>query len=160
MISLISALGNKRAIGKNNALLWDIPEDMKRFRELTKGKPIIMGKKTFESIGKPLPNRKNIILAFKKDFDAPGCYIATTPDEALRLAEGSEEVMVIGGAMVYTLFLPMAKKMYLTLVHENFDADAFFPEYDEKDWNIVKKQEGCDQKSGLKFTFIDYEKKY
>ncbi|HLG23870.1 MAG TPA: dihydrofolate reductase [Candidatus Nanoarchaeia archaeon] len=154
-ISLIAAIAKNRVIGSENKLLWKLPDDMKRFRQLTTGHSIIMGRKTFESIGRPLPNRTNIIITRDKKFIAQGCKIAYSVDEALKVA-GDGEVFVIGGAEVYSLFLPKADKLYLTLIDKEFEGDACFPEYSKYKWKEVlregKKSEEFD------YSFVDLEK--
>ena len=156
-ISLIAAMGRNRVIGNENKLIWNVPEDMKRFRELTKGKPIIMGRKTFESIGKPLPNRINIIITRDLEFKATGCVVVHSPKEALSSAKDANETMIIGGAKVYEQFLPMADKIYLTVIDEDFQGDAHFPHFSKNDWMEVKKESLSNGK--YNFDFVDYERK-
>ncbi|MEK6983683.1 MAG: type 3 dihydrofolate reductase [Nanoarchaeota archaeon] len=158
IISLIAAMGKNRVIGKDNSLPWRLAEDMKRFKELTSGKPVVMGRKTFESIGRPLPNRKNIILTRDKNYKTEGCIVVHSADEALKAAEGNEEVMVIGGAKIYEEFLPRANKMYLTLIDEDFKGDAYFPEYDKNEWKEIHREEHKNQQ--YKFAFVDLERRY
>ncbi|MBI2651863.1 type 3 dihydrofolate reductase [Candidatus Woesearchaeota archaeon] len=140
IISLIAAMGKNRIIGKNNSLPWRLPEDMKRFKQLTLGKPVVMGRKTFESIGKPLPNRTNIIITHDKNYKAEGCIIVHSVKEALKTAEGNKEVMIIGGEKIFREFLPIADRMYLTFIDEDFEGDAYFPEYDKEEWKEVRKK--------------------
>lgn len=154
IVSLIAAIGKNRVIGKDNSLPWKLPEDMKRFKELTIGKPVIMGRKTFESIGRPLPNRKNIILTRDKNYEAEGCKVVHSVEEALKFANANE-VMVIGGAQIYKEFLPVANKMYLTLIDEDFEGDAYFPEYNIYEWGEVKRQE---HQGKYRFIFVDLER--
>lgn len=150
-------MGINRVIGKNNSLPWKLPEDMKRFKEITSGKPVIMGRKTFESIGKPLPKRLNIIITRDKNYKAEGCVVANSMGRALKAAEGNEEAMVIGGEQIFREFLPTANKMYLTFIDGDFEGDAHFPEYNESEWKEVKREE---HKSGsYKFSFVDFERK-
>ena len=155
-ISLIAALGKNRVIGNENKLIWSIPADMKRFREITTGKPVIMGRKTFESIGRPLPKRKNIIITRDRDYKAEGCIVVNSPEESLKAA-GDGEVMVMGGAQIYAEFLPMAHKMYLTFIDEEFEGDAYFPEYDENEWEEARREEH--ENDGLRYSFVDLERK-
>ena len=154
-ISLIAALGNNRVIGNENKLIWNIPADMKRFREITLGKPVIMGRKTFESIGKPLPKRKNIILTRDKNYKADGCIVVNSREDALKSA-GDGEVMIIGGAMIYAEFLPIANKMYLTIIGREFEGDAYFPEYNENEWKEVSRE--VHEENDLNYSFIDFER--
>lgn len=130
---MICAIGKNREIGCDNKLLWDIPDDMRHFTETTRGKTVIMGQKTYESLHvKPLPNRKNIVLTFDKDFQAPDCEIAFDLEEvAKKYQDSDEEVFVIGGGTIYKQFLPYAQKLYLTLVDDAPKADTFFPDYSE-----------------------------
>lgn len=134
-ISLIAAVGkNTRAIGRDNRLLWKLPGDLQRFKKLTLGRPIIMGKKTFESIGgKPLPNRTNIVLSFEKE-KFTGAITANSIEEAIKIAEasvGNEEIFIIGGGQIYKAFLPLADKLYLTIADDDSLGDTFFPDWSE-----------------------------
>lgn len=128
MLSIIAAIGDNRELGKNNALLWHIPEDMKRFKTLTTGHTVIMGRKTYQSIGKSLPNRTNIIITMDKEFTAAGCIIAHSLDEAIQKSQDTE-IFIIGGASVYRQAIDKADKLYLTKVKGTFDADTYFPDY-------------------------------
>ena len=157
IISLIAAMGKNRIIGKNNSLPWKLPEDMKRFRELTQGKPVVMGRKTFESIGKLLPNRKNIIITHDKNYKIKDCVVVNSINSALKAAKGSKEIMIIGGEQIFREFLPMANKMHLTIIEEDFDGDAYFPEYNKNEWKEVKREEHKTEK--YKFVFVDLERK-
>ena len=162
IISIIVAMAKNRVIGNKNALPWRLPADMEHFRQLTVGKPVIMGQKTFESIGKPLPGRTNIVLTLDENFQAPGCIIAHSVDEALQTAKkkGTGEVMVAGGASVYRQFLPLTNKMYLTLINKDFEGDAYFPEFDEKDWEETERIENKpDKDNHYQYNFITLERK-
>lgn len=158
-ISIIAAVGRNRELGKNNKLLWHIPEDMKRFKELTSGHAVIMGRKTFESIGRPLPHRTNIIVTRDPNFNAKGCIIAHSLDEALRLAPlaqgNNEEVFVIGGGQIYEQALPFTHKLYLTVVDAETDADTFFPNYSDFKKIIHQEKKSTE---GLTYTFLELEK--
>lgn len=150
---MICAVGKNREIGFQNKLLWDIPEDMQHFIKITSGKTVIMGDRTFLSIGKPLPNRKNIVVTLEKDFKADGCDVRHDLFEVLNEYKNSaEEVFVIGGGMIYRLSLPMADKLYLTLVDDAPEADTFFPDY--SDFKNVVKEEGVDN-GKYKFKFVE-----
>ncbi|MFA6973459.1 MAG: dihydrofolate reductase [Parcubacteria group bacterium] len=157
MISIIVAVGKNRAIGRNNQLLWDIKEDMDHFRKITTGHTVIMGDKTFQSIGKPLPNRKNIVVTLDKNYTTEGVEIRYSLEEVLAEYKNSaEEVFVIGGGIIYKLSLPFADKLYLTVVEdEPHDADTFFPDYSEFK-NIVKEEVIDNGK--YKFTFLELTK--
>ena len=134
-ISIIVAMAENRAIGKDNQLLWHISADLKRFKKITMGHPIIMGRKTFESIGKVLPGRQNIIISRRKDYQAAGATICHNPEEALKCCDRAEEVFVIGGAEIYQTFFPRADRIYLTQIHETYsEADTFFPEFVRADF--------------------------
>ena len=165
-ISIIAALGNNRIIGNKNSLPWSLPSDMEHFKKLTMGKPIIMGQKTFESIGKALPDRENIILSRDLNYSIPGCQVAHSLDEAIELAEKSslgkksQEVMICGGASVYVQYLPRAERMYLTFIDNDFEGDVFFPEFDVSDWQEVERV-SCqsDQKNKYGYSFVVLERK-
>jgi dihydrofolate reductase len=157
MISIIVAVGKNRAIGHNNQLLWNIPEDMAHFREKTLDHTVIMGEKTFQSIGKPLLNRKNIVVTLDKNFQADGVEISNSLDEVLGGYKNSaEEVFVIGGGIIYNLALPYADKLYLTIVDDApADADTFFADYSEFK-NVVSEEAHDNGK--YKFTFLELTK--
>jgi len=145
ILSIISAIGKNNEIGKGNYLLWDLPADMKHFRETTKGHTVIMGQKTFESIGRPLPNRRNIILTLDKTFKREDAEVVYSIEELLSLLEKTEnkdsECFVIGGGQIYRLFLDRADKLYITHVDESFpDADTLFPVIDMTKWKKVKNE--------------------
>lgn len=154
MISIIAIVGKNRAIGKNNKLLWDIPEDMKHFQEKTMGKTVVMGDKTFVSIGKPLPGRKNIVVSLDPAFKANGVEIKNSLEKVLKEAKKSPaEVFIIGGGTIYTLSLPHADKLYLTLVDDSpSDADTFFPDYSE--FKKVTYRKNLDN-GKYKFCFLE-----
>jgi dihydrofolate reductase len=156
-ISIIAAIDQKRGIGKDNKLPWDIPEDMQRFRDKTKGHAIVMGRKTFESIGRPLPNRVNIVVTRDKDYKAEGCTICPSLEEALIKAKeiDKDEIFVIGGGEIYRQALPFSDKLYLTLVEGDYGADTFFPEYAEFKKIVLEKKE---ESGNYKYTFLDLEK--
>ncbi|MDA1107633.1 MAG: type 3 dihydrofolate reductase [Proteobacteria bacterium] len=139
MISLIAAMGRNRVIGKHNTLPWRLPADMRHFRRVTMGKPVLMGRKTFESLGKPLAGRTNIIITHDLTYHAPGCRVVHSVAEALTAAGVSDEIMVLGGADIFAQFLPHAARMYLTHVHSDFDGDAFFPAFDASAWVVTER---------------------
>lgn len=154
ILSIIAAVDEHRGIGKDNTLLWHIPADMKRFRTLTSGHPVIMGRKTYESIGRPLPNRTNIIVTHDPAYTANSCIIAHSLEEAIGEAKkhDQEEIFIIGGAQLYAQAISMADKLYLTLVHKTFDADTFFPDY-SRFTHILHEE--IHNENGLSFTFRD-----
>jgi len=169
IISLIVAMGRNRVIGNQNALPWKLPADMKRFRELTKGKMIVMGKKTFDSIGKPLPERTNIVIT-KQDIEIPECFVTHSVDGSIlhgyagtgRKDEKSwDEIMVIGGASIYAQFLPHANRLYITYIDENFEGDAWFPIFENPDvWEETERApHDPDEKNKYAYTFATYERK-
>jgi dihydrofolate reductase len=162
-VAMIVACDRNRAIGKNNAMPWHLPADLQYFKRITLGKPIIMGRKTFESIGRPLPGRLNIVISRRPDWPAPeGVASATSIAGALALAREqaeSDEVMVIGGEQIYRLVLPEADRIYKTEIDtEVAGADAFFPELPQKDWREVSRQEG-DAEAPLRHRFLILESK-
>ena len=146
-LSIIVAMANNRAIGKDNQLLWYLPEDLKYFKRITMGKPIVMGRKTFESIGRPLPGRLNIVITRQQDWQHDGVKVVHSIEDALRLAEaqslidGMDEVMVIGGAEIYKMSLPAAHKLYVTYVDADIEGDVFFPEVDIEHWQETNREE-------------------
>ncbi|MCB8985114.1 MAG: dihydrofolate reductase [Ardenticatenaceae bacterium] len=162
IISLIAAMDKNRVIGQNGRLPWRLPADMQHFVALTMGKPVIMGRKTYDSIQpkyKPLHGRTNIILTHNRDYEAPGCIVIHTIDQALAAAAAADEVMVIGGAAVYRQFLPHADRLYLTIIHAAFDGDAQFPPYDESAWTITAREaHEPDEKNPYSYEFITLEK--
>ncbi len=161
-ISLIAAVLKNRVIGKKNKLPWHLPADFAHFKKLTMGHPVIMGKNTFLSIGKPLPNRTNIVLV-NDGFTAEGCLIARSLDDALALAKkstGGEEIFIIGGASVYAQFLPRANRLYLTFIDAGFDGDAYFPEWNKNEWREASREPHApDEKNPYAYTFVTFERK-
>lgn len=149
MITLIAACSENRVIGKDGTLIWHIPEDLKRFKKLTLGNPIVMGRKTYESIGKPLPGRTNIILTRDKNFKVENCLVYNKISDVLEIFE-KNNIFVIGGGEIYKQFLDKADRIELTLIHKNFDGDTYFPQIGN-DWQIVESQ-----KSNFENIDIDY----
>jgi len=138
-ISFVVAYDRRRAIGKDNRLPWRLPDDMKHVRAVTIGKPLIMGRRTWDSIGRPLPGRTSIVLTRDAGFRCEGCLIARTPDEALKLAGEAPEIIVFGGARVFEDFLPLTDRIYLTEVETEADADTYFPQLDPSEWREVER---------------------
>lgn len=157
MISIICVIGKNNAIGRSNRLIWNLPADLKRFREITSGHPIIMGRKTYESIGRPLPNRTNIVISRDQSYRAEGCIVVTSLETALEKAKAveKEEVFIIGGGEIYRQALPACDKLYLTVVEDEPEADTFFPDHAEFT-KIIKEETG--EENGLKYKFIELEK--
>jgi dihydrofolate reductase len=141
MISIIVAVSSNNVIGAERALPWNLPEDLQRFKKITMGKPMIMGRETFESIGRPLPGRKNIVLSRQDDLEIEGCEVVNTIEKALAAAGDAEEVMIIGGGEIYRQFLPMADRIYLTRVQAEVEGDTRFPELDMTEWDVVAVDE-------------------
>ncbi len=158
-LSMIWAMGKNRELGKGLEIPWHIPEDFKHFKNLTSGHSVIMGLKTYESLGKPLPNRRNIVLNFHKT-DIPGCEIATSIDEAKEMVADEKEAFVIGGASIYRQFLPFVDRLYMTYIDEEFDADIFFPEFELDNWKLLKETKGKkDEKNPYVYYFREYVRK-
>lgn len=158
-ISMIAAIGKNRELGLHNELLWRIPDDLKRFKKLTLGHPVIMGRKTFESIGKPLPRRTNIVLSTNQNVKHEGIFIVHSSRDALAAAKkspGNEEIFIIGGAKIYEEFFTQVERLYLTIIEATKDADSFFPRYEEV---FTKKvSEGVREWSGLTYRWVTLEK--
>ncbi|MDH3455286.1 MAG: dihydrofolate reductase [Gemmatimonadota bacterium] len=136
ILSLIAAMAENRTIGRDGALPWHLPRDMRRFKEITMGHAVIMGRKTYESMDKPLPGRRNLVLTRRRDYRSAGIEVFPTLDAALDAASGDLEVFVAGGEQIYRLALPRADRIYLTMVHRPFDGDAVFPEFELDDWHL------------------------
>lgn len=158
-IALIVAIAENNAIGKNNELLWHLPADLKRFKEITTGHHIIMGRKTFESIGKPLPNRTSIVISRNSDYQPEGVQVVHSLRAAFELCKDEEEVFIIGGGAIYKETLHLADRIYLTKVHQDFTADTFFPPIEWENWNITKKESlPIDEKNKYPATFMILDK--
>ena len=160
IISLITAMDRNRLIGNNNQLPWHLPADFAHFKSVTMGKPVIMGRKTYESIGKPLPGRTNIVLSRDPDIRFEGVACVSSFEQALLLVADAEEVMVIGGSTIYEMLLPRANRLYLTYVDAEFEGDAWFPEFDKDQWfeleSVLRK---ADEKNPYDCRFVTLEKK-
>lgn len=160
MISLIVAVSENNCIGSNNQMPWHLPEDLRRFRSLTAEHAVIMGRKTYEAIGRPLPQRHNIIVSRNSVLNLDGCDICGSLDEALKLEshQDPDEVFIIGGAEIYRQALPLAKKLYLTRIHKIVDGDTFFPEIDWSQWALIETpQHSKNPANGLLCTFLTYQ---
>lgn len=156
MISLIVAHDKNRVIGYENDMPWHLPGDLQYFKEMTMGKPMLMGRKTFESIGRPLPGRRNIVITRNEDYAADGIETAPSLEAALAMVRGVEEVMVIGGEQIFTQALPMAEKLYITLIDHEFVGDTYFPLYEG--WELTTKGEPNMAPEGYTFTYCIFEK--
>ena len=161
MITLIAAIAKNNALGKDNDLIWYLPADLKRFKQITSGHHILMGRNTFESIGKPLPNRTSIIITRNNDYFKDGCLVANSIEQAIELAEG-KNAFIIGGAQIYKQALEqnLVDRLDITIVHQDFEADAFFPEIDETVWKEVAREDfKADEKNKYDYSFVSYEKR-
>lgn len=154
-ISLIAAIAENRVIGRGPVIPWDLPDDRRRFRELTWGRPVIMGRKTFETLEMPLPGRLNIVLTRNKEYKPAGCLAARDQKEALALAGDADEVFVCGGEEVYRLFMPLADRIHLTLIHREFEGDVLFPEI-PPDFTVTDREFVPEP---IPHTFFVYERK-
>lgn len=158
MISLIFAIGKNNAMGYKNKMPWYLPADFAYFKKVTMGKPVIMGRKTFESIGRPLPGRTNIVITRSKDFYHEDCIIVDSIDKAMDIAK-DKDAFIIGGAEIYSAFLPVADKLYITEIDHDFEADTFFNEIDYSDWKLASSQPGVrDEKNLFDYKFTVYER--
>jgi len=163
-LTIIAALARNGVIGRANRMPWHLPEDLKRFKALTLGHPVVMGRKTFESIvaslGKPLPGRDNIVVTRSRDFAPTGCRVVHSFDEALAAAGAAVEVFVIGGAEIYALALPVADRLQLTEVASATDGDTYFPDFDRSVWREVSREPGSTAgPDGLRYDFVTYERR-
>ena len=160
MITIIAAIANNNALGKNNDLIWHLPADLKRFKKVTSGHHIIMGRNTFESIGKPLPNRTTVIITRNNDYKADGCIIVNSILEALKVSASDSQVFIIGGAQIYKQAINFADRLDITEVHAEFDADVFFPKIDTKLWEESDREFfKADDKNKYDYSFVSYKKK-
>lgn len=158
-LSIVVAISENNAIGKNNQLLWHLPADLKHFKAITSGHPIIMGRKTYDSIGRPLPNRRNIVITRQTDLTIPNVELVNSLQEAIALCEKENEVFVIGGAEIYKQALSLTNRIYLTIVHQNYEADVFFPELNESEWKeVAKDYHQADEKNNVAYTFSTLER--
>lgn len=160
VITLIAAMADNRVIGKGNRLLWHLPADLRHFKQLTLGKPMVMGRRTWESLPGLLPRRPHIVISRNPDYRAPGCIVVHSPEAAIRAAGAVSEIMVVGGAAVYRCMLPLAARMYLTLVHRSFSGDARFPEWDSAQWRETEREDcPADEKNPYRFSFVTLERR-
>ena len=159
MISLIVAVAENGVIGDRNALLWHISEDLRHFKAVTTGHPVVMGRKTWESLGRPLPNRTNVVIT-RQNIEIPGCTVVHSLEEAVALFPADEEVFVIGGAQIYGEALPAADRFYLTRVHRAYEGDTLFPEWNADEWQLVESESfPCGERYDYPFTFETYERR-
>jgi dihydrofolate reductase len=162
VLKILVAFDENRVIGKNNTLIWHLPADLKRFKTLTTGHVIIMGRKTFESIGKPLPNRTSIVISRQVDLQIEGAIIAHSVEEAILKAKSitREDIYIVGGAEIYALSLPLADQILVTQLHDIFDGDAYFPEIPTATFEVTEKERGItDEKNAYQYSYITYTRK-
>lgn len=157
MISLIVAHDKNRVIGYKNKMPWHLPGELQYFKEQTMGKPMIMGRKTFDSIGRPLPGRRNIVITRNENYIAEGIEVVTSLEEALRLAGDVEEVMIIGGEQIFKIVLPLADRLYITHIEHEFNGDTFFPMYGDG-WSLISKSEPIETPDGYSYTYCIYDR--
>jgi len=159
MLTMIAAAAENNALGKDGDLVWHLPDDFKRFKTLTSGHHIIMGRKTFESFPKPLPNRTHVVITRNKDYKKEGCYVVHNLEDALKIAKDDTQPFIIGGGEIYNMALPKAQKIELTRVHSTYEADAFFPQLDLNNWKLVEETyHEADQRHKVSFTYLTYLK--
>ncbi len=153
MLSLIVAMDRNRLIGNVNRLPWHLSADLKRFKSITMHKPIVMGRKTYESIGKPLPGRRNIVVSRNPDFQAAGCECVDSLSRAIELTADNNETIIIGGMQIYSLAIPLVQRMYITLIEYEFHGDAWFPEFPEGEWNLVESEAFQHKDKQISYTY-------
>jgi dihydrofolate reductase len=159
MVSLIAAMGRNRVIGKDNQLVWHLPADLRHFKETTIGKPVIMGRKTFESVGKSLPGRTTVVVTRRVDFVAPGCLLAGSLEQALELVSSEPEILIAGGGEIYRQAIPVCDRMYITIIEHEFEGDTFFPEFDHREWVIEEeRRHEADEKNRYPMLFRTYRR--
>ena len=159
MLSIIVAVADNGVIGSGNQLPWRLPDDLKRFKALSLGKPIVMGRKTFDSIGRPLPGRLNIVISRQPGLEIPGCRVVASIDEALAAAQPAPEIVIVGGADIYRQILPKVQTIHLTRVHANIAGDVVFPELQEQQWReVAKEYHPADERHAHAFTFSTLER--
>lgn len=158
-ISILAAKSSNNVIGVRNQLPWHIPAELKHFKTLTMGHHIIMGRKTFESIGRPLPGRDSIVVSRNIDYQAPGCMVANSVDAAINTISNDDEIFIIGGAELINQTVPRATRMYLTEIHKDYSGDVYFPELDWSVWQEIERKPQDDKALDLKYDFVIYDKK-
>ncbi|GIQ67707.1 dihydrofolate reductase [Xylanibacillus composti] len=159
MITMIFAMGRNRVIGRDNKLPWHLPADLQYFKSVTSGSTVVMGRLTHESIGRPLPNRRNIVITSDRAYQAEGCEIMHDIADIVQYAKAEEELFVIGGAGLFSQLLPYAAKMHITWIDEEFEGDTFLPEWDRSEWKLVSETPGVrDEKNPYHYAFRVYER--
>lgn len=160
-ITIIAAIAENNALGKDNDLIWHLPADLKRFKKVTSGHHILMGRNTYESIGKPLPNRTTVIITRNQNYKAEGCIVVDSIEKAIEVAKDDEHVYIIGGAQIYkqTIASDLVDQLDITKVHHNFEADVFFPEIDKSIWKEKSREDfKADEKNKYDYSFVSYKK--
>lgn len=161
-ITIIAAIASNNALGKDNDLIWHLPADLKRFKKVTSGHHILMGRKTYESIGKPLPNRTTVIITRNKDYKAAGCVVVDSIEKAIEVAKAAAQIFIIGGAQIYQQAMSsnLVDRLDITQVHHAFEADVYFPEISSEDWVQVSKEDfTADDKHKYSYSFVSYKKR-
>ncbi|HWZ03909.1 MAG TPA: dihydrofolate reductase [Mucilaginibacter sp.] len=159
IVSQVVAISENHVIGKDNKLLWYLPNDLKHFKEITTGHTVIMGRKTYDSVGKPLPRRRNIIIT-RQAIAIEGCEVVNSIEAALALCTGEDEVFIVGGAEIYKQSMHLTDRIYLTIVHKEFEGDSFFPEINKSEWNeVFREDHQPDEKNLIPYSFITFEKR-
>jgi dihydrofolate reductase len=159
-ITIIVAYAANRVIGKDGKMPWHLSEDLKRFRQLTMGHHIVMGRKTWESIGKLLPGRKHIVVTRRSGYRVPGAQVVDSMEAAIAAAKGDSEIFIIGGGEIYALALPVANRILATEIEREFDGDAKFPDIDDADWRETARENCLDPETGLRYSYITRERRY
>lgn len=156
-ISIIAAIASNGVIGAGDGLPWHCPADLKFFKRMTMGSYLLMGRKTFETVGKPLPGRKTVVITRQTDYAVEGVLVAFSLDEAIELASGQKEIFIAGGAEIYALALERADRMYLTRIHQAFEGDTYFPKFEEADWELTAKLDyPADEENPCSLSFLTY----
>ena len=161
-ITIIAAIADNNALGKDNDLIWHLPADLKRFKKVTSGHHILMGRNTFESIGKPLPNRTTVIITRNENYKADGCIMVDSIEKAIKVAEPDEHIFIIGGAQIYKQAMEsnLVDQLDITQVHHSFDADVYFPEIDAQIWKEISREDfSADKKNKYNYSFLRYKKR-
>lgn len=160
IISIVVAMDRLQAIGKDGGMPWHLPADLKYFRQITWGKPIVMGRKTHESIGKPLPGRENIVISHNPRWQSPGCIVVPSLENALAHTADTPETMIIGGATIYQLALPLAQRIYLTEVHADIGGDVYFPLFDQQEWQELSRSDHpADTANRYAYSFVQLQRR-
>ncbi|WP_428330676.1 dihydrofolate reductase [Mucilaginibacter sp.] len=157
-LTIVVAISENHAIGKDNKLLWYLPNDLKHFKDITSGHTVIMGRKTYESVGKPLPKRRNIIVT-RQNIHIEGCEVVSSIEAAVALCKHEAEAFIVGGAEIYKQAMHLTDRIYLTIVHKTFEADTFFPEINAQEWNeVLREDHEPDEKNSIPYSFITYQR--